>query len=998
MKKNYFILNVLIIIGISLLSTGIALGQVTITSTPSDTVATVGVQYTYDVNATGTPAPTYSLDVKPSADMSINVTTGLITWTPVNIYRGGKVVVRATNGGGTATQTFYIYVEGPIDCDADFSNTISYWKLDETGQTTYVDSWGSHNASAFNPGTPPHDSAGIVGMSKKNPFSSTMGITVPDHADFRWASDESFSVAFWFKNSRLTYGNVGVMIGKYAGGSSQWWVGIDNSSQDITFWVQTGSGSHVNGWLGSTNDFDWHHYVCLYDAVNDKMRIYRDKVLDPGAGSNQTYTGTNDGFSVSANLTIGLLNDGGTNYPMDGRIDEVLIFNSVLNQSQVNALYDRGLAGQSACLPGNSPPVFRTDAITSAHEDHPYTYQFLANDINSGDALTYNYVKKPDWLTFNGGTRTLSGTPVNDDVGSDSVVIKVNDGDVDVYQRFLLNIINTNDAPVITSTEITTVNEEQPYSYDVNASDVDVGDHQVFSLRPPTPGWLSVNASTGLITGTPPVDNTADFTVTVRVTDDSAAYDEQTYILDILPVNDAPIITGQLPLDVDEDNSLLIQISDITYTDVDNGAGDMTFTVVDGTNYSVVANTITPDLNFSGALVVDIELSDLDSTTSGQIDVTVNPINDAPVILSFPDDEAWVDQLYSYLFEAEDAETDENSLIYSIPDKPDWLIWVPASRALAGTPDFSDIGTDTLTIMVSDGSESADTTIIISVMSANNIPYITSVPVTEVNEDEPYLYNITFEDDDVGDVVTLTCDVYPSSWLTFIPAQNLLTGTPTNDEVGTEPSVDYTVKLRVYDGKEDSTQTFKITVINVPDAPEILEQTVQVVADIGIAKTILLSYINVVDVDNLPEDLTLTVLPGTGYSIAGNDITINPTQDVIVPVNIRVTDPDDLYDEGILNVTVRDNTGIKDIAESNKLVEKVYPIPAGEYIRFIVNSAYDYNLEIIDITGKTVFQEHYAGSDKLVEIKTSDMGSGLYIFKVSSKSAYQVGRFTISNK
>ena len=150
--------------------------------------------------------------------------------------------------------------------------------------------------------------------------------------------------------------------------------------------------------------------------------------------------------------------------------------------------------------------------------------------------------------------------------------------------------------------------------------------------------------------------------------------------------------------------------------------------------------------------------------------------------------------------------------------------------------------------------------------------------------------------------------------------------------------------------------------------------------------------------DNDPEDLTLTVLPGTGYSMAGNDITINETTDIIVPVNIRITDPDDLYDEGVLNVTVGDNTGIEDIVRSDKLVEKVYPIPAGEYIRFNINSVYDYNLEIIDITGKTVFQEEYAANNKLIEIKTGDLGSGLYIFKVSSKSAYQVGRFTISNK
>ena len=100
------------------------------------------------------------------------------------------------------------------------------------------------------------------------------------------------------------------------------------------------------------------------------------------------------------------------------------------------------------------------------------------------------------------------------------------------------------------------------------------------------------------------------------------------------------------------------------------------------------------------------------------------------------------------------------------------------------------------------------------------------------------------------------------------------------------------------------------------------------------------------DVDNNLEDLTLTVLPGTGYSIAENDIIINETLEVLVPVNIRIIDPGSLSDEGVLNVDVLDNTGIED----------------------------------------------------MVEINTNNLGSGIYIYKVSTKSVYKIGRITISSK
>ena len=51
-----------------------------ITSTPV-TTGTVGSLYSYDVNASGYPYPTYSLTTPPSG-MAIDPATGIISWTP----------------------------------------------------------------------------------------------------------------------------------------------------------------------------------------------------------------------------------------------------------------------------------------------------------------------------------------------------------------------------------------------------------------------------------------------------------------------------------------------------------------------------------------------------------------------------------------------------------------------------------------------------------------------------------------------------------------------------------------------------------------------------------------------------------------------------------------------------------------------------------------------------------------------------------------------------
>lgn len=81
----------------------------TITSTPV-TSAIVNQPYSYDVEATGAPVPTYSLTQKPTG-MVIDPTTGEIEWLPA-LTGSFSVTVQAGNGAErAATQAFAIQVE-----------------------------------------------------------------------------------------------------------------------------------------------------------------------------------------------------------------------------------------------------------------------------------------------------------------------------------------------------------------------------------------------------------------------------------------------------------------------------------------------------------------------------------------------------------------------------------------------------------------------------------------------------------------------------------------------------------------------------------------------------------------------------------------------------------------------------------------------------------------------------------------------------------------------
>jgi len=101
----------------------------------------------------------------------------------------------------------------------------------------------------------------------------------------------------------------------------------------------------------------------------------------------------------------------------------------------------------------------------------------------------------------------------------------------------------------------------------------------------------------------------------------------------------------------------------------------------------------------------------------------------------------------------------------------------------------------------------------LTITDTNSEPVIGSTPVTSVNEDSLYSYTFAATDVDTGDTLTLSATQLPG-WLSFNSTTGVLSGTPTNTEVGT-----HNVTLRVNDGTVDVDQAFVITVVNTNDAP-----------------------------------------------------------------------------------------------------------------------------------------------------------------------------------
>jgi lysophospholipase L1-like esterase len=303
-----------------------------ITSNPV-TLAALGQPYTYDVEATGNPVPTYSLITFPSG-MTINESTGLIQWTP-GATGTFNVTVRATNSEGIDEQSFTILV---LTCPSDMSH---YWKLDETAQP-YIDFYGGNNATCTNCPTP--TSGRIDGAQH---FSSGNQVKVADDNTFDWSGSESFSMELWIKPDAVCSSNQ-VAIGRWDSSSLYWWVGCSASGR-AAFQLKDSSGETHNlaGTTVLTGD-TWYHIAAVRDATNADPAEREVRLYVNGVQEDVEYATFPGNFVSSAGVTIGWF-DISPFYYFAGAIDEVAIYNKALSLSEIQEHYVSGSAGAGYC-------------------------------------------------------------------------------------------------------------------------------------------------------------------------------------------------------------------------------------------------------------------------------------------------------------------------------------------------------------------------------------------------------------------------------------------------------------------------------------------------------------------------------------------------------------------------------------------------------------------------------------------------------------------------
>ncbi len=524
----------------------------------------------------------------------------------------------------------------------------------------------------------------------------------------------------------------------------------------------------------------------------------------------------------------------------------------------------------------NTTPVISGTASTSVNEDSLYSFTPTATDVDSGTTLTFSISNKPTWATFSASTGALTGTPTNANVGTTSgIVISVSDGTASAsLPAFAITVVNTNDAPVVSSTAVTVATQGSAYSYSFAGTDVDVGDTLTRSVVT-KPAWLNFNASTGLLSGTPGNSDVGVHAVTLRITDAAGLFANQSFNITVANINDAPTITGSPAVTVAQGSAYSFVP---TAADADTGT-TLSFSIANKPTWATF-NTATGALSGTPAnadvgATAGIVISVSDGTLSASLPaftLTVTNINDAPTITGSPAVTVAQGTAYSFVPTAADVDTG-TTLTFSIANKPTWATFNTATGALSGTPTNTDVGaTAGIVISVSDGTLSASLpAFTLTVTNINDAPTITGSPAVTVAQGAAYSFVPTAADVDTGTTLTFSIANKPT-WAIFNTATGALSGTPTNADVGATAGI----VISVSDGTlSASLPAFTLTVTNTNDAPVAANSSATTVEDTALSLTLTAQD---PDQDQLSFEIVTQPEHGTA-TVQGSLLVYTPEQD-----------------------------------------------------------------------------------------------------------------------
>ncbi|MCK4521591.1 MAG: putative S-layer protein [Nanoarchaeota archaeon] len=541
-------------------------------------------------------------------------------------------------------------------------------------------------------------------------------------------------------------------------------------------------------------------------------------------GDNLTYTSTNaTNVTVSINNTNSIVtfapdaNFSGINYIVFYANDtsgNITASNNVtLNVTNINDLPTI----PTLVYPDNDTIVYSaTGQITlnwstiDADNDTITSYLYFANSTN---LILYANTTNTHYTLTNLNNKTKYYWRVN---AYDAVNYS---GNSSIYS---FNI-TFDSSPIInnyTPTDLTpSVAENSSLNFSVNATDPDGG--------PLNYTWNIdgiVNQTNGNnFTYNPGFNDSGIHIITVNVTDNNSNTVSNPPIWNVTVTNTdrAPVLTAINNQIVNENSTLVFNITatddDLIYGDNLSYSSNLSVINITRINNTLATVTWTPTNDYVGNNSVNFTVTDGTLSDSKIIIITVNNINDAPVLTSIGALAAYEGTAFSYDVNATDVDAGDN---LTFKDNSTLFNITSSTGLINFTPTTAQIGNYSINISVNDTSGAEDSEIItLTISNSNDAPVLGTISDQSVLEDSTLTFNITASDADLdyGDSLSYSSNNSNVNITKVSNTSATVTWTPTNDYVGNN-----TINFTVTDNSSlTDSQLVVISVNNTNDAPVI---------------------------------------------------------------------------------------------------------------------------------------------------------------------------------
>ncbi len=356
-----------------------------------------------------------------------------------------------------------------LTCTAPPAGMISWWP----GQDNANDAIGTNNGTLVNA---PTYTAGEVGQSFN--FSGSgdyVQVATPVGLPL---GNSARTMMMWFKTPN-SWGDQHQVVIQYGGNGTASKFGIyipDYFGRTLSFWGE------MSDFAGSTplQLSTWYHGAVTYDGTT--VQLYLNGQPETSQGKSLNTTLNSGGFTIGRTSDVDNITS-----QWNGLVDEAMIFDHALSQTEIQSIYNSGYAGEchptditlsSDTVPENQPAGSAIGTLTTTGGD-------------AGDTHTYSLV------TGTGDTDNPSFTIVGDQLKTvaafdyetkSSYSIRVrstNQASLFAEKAFTITVTDVNEPPTDMALSNASIAENSASGSTVgtlSTNDPDVGDTYIYSL------------------------------------------------------------------------------------------------------------------------------------------------------------------------------------------------------------------------------------------------------------------------------------------------------------------------------------------------------------------------------------------------------------------------------------------------------------------------------------------------------------------------------------